>query len=193
MVTSDAGARAAEGPTEQAEFDVLFLSHYQSVYRVLYRIVGSSDEAEDLAQETFLRLYRQRFAGDREHYVRAWLFRVATNLAYNALRGRRHLEQRETVATLREPPGADQEMDPVRWAERSEARQEVRRALAELPARQAQLLLLRHAGLSYRELAAALEVAPGSVGTLLARATTAFQEAYRRQSHLSGRGEGDEM
>jgi RNA polymerase sigma-70 factor, ECF subfamily len=150
MVTSDAGARSAESPTEQAEFDTLFLSHYQSVYRVLYRIVGSSDEAEDLAQETFLRLYRQRFAGDRQHYVRAWLLRVATNLAYNALRGRRRQERRDSAVTYGELSEPDQETDPARSAERGEARQEVRRALAELPTRQAQLLLLRHAGLSYR-------------------------------------------
>ncbi|MCX7668548.1 MAG: hypothetical protein N2439_00555, partial [Anaerolineae bacterium] len=58
----------------------------------------------------------------------------------------------------------------------------VRRALARLPQKQAQLLLLRYAGLSYRELADAMEMAPGSVGTLLARAEAAFEQAYRAET-----------
>ena len=57
----------------------------------------------------------------------------------------------------------------------------VRRVLAGLPQKQSELLLLRHAGLSYRELAEALGMAPGSVGTLLARAEAAFEKAYRAQ------------
>jgi RNA polymerase sigma-70 factor (ECF subfamily) len=57
----------------------------------------------------------------------------------------------------------------------------VRRALLKLPQKQGQLLLLRHAGLSYKELAEALQVAPGSVGTLLARAEAAFERAYAEE------------
>ena len=60
-------------------------------------------------------------------------------------------------------------------AERVDA---VRRALAQLPPRDRQLLLLRYAGYSYGEIAAVLDVAPGSVGTMLVRATDAFRKAY---------------
>ncbi|MFQ5343804.1 MAG: sigma factor-like helix-turn-helix DNA-binding protein, partial [Anaerolineae bacterium] len=65
---------------------------------------------------------------------------------------------------------------------RYDERQTVRQVLAGLPPRQAGLLLLRHAGLTYRELAEVLDVVPGSVGTLLARATAAFEQAYRAEA-----------
>jgi len=172
----------------EKDFDELFKAHYEGVYRLLYRIVGTREEAEDLAQETFLRLHRanhlwdrQHVSTDRQHNIRGWLYRVASNLAYNSLRdeGRRQrrLEESARQATVM-LQGQD---DPAEIVVRTDDRRAVRRALAALPQQQAQLLLLRHAGLSYRELAQALEVAPGSVGTLLARAEIAFEKNYLRQ------------
>ena len=79
---------------------------------------------------------------------------------------------------LRGTPGAD----PDEAATRQDERRFVRRVLSELPARQAKLLFLRHAGLSYRELAEAIDVAPGSVGTLLSRAESAFEQAMRNMT-----------
>jgi RNA polymerase sigma-70 factor (ECF subfamily) len=64
---------------------------------------------------------------------------------------------------------------------RAEERARVRAALAQLPERQSQLLLLRHAGLAYTEIAAIVDVAPGSVGTLLARAERAFITEYEME------------
>ncbi|MGH2538738.1 MAG: sigma factor-like helix-turn-helix DNA-binding protein, partial [Candidatus Promineifilaceae bacterium] len=69
---------------------------------------------------------------------------------------------------------------PAESAARRETAERVRRTLARLPERQARLLLLRQMGLSYAELAAACQVAPGSVGTLLARAAAAFRREYGR-------------
>ena len=155
--------------------------------------MGTRHEAEDLAQETFLRLFRSlpqgNFAGgragDSAHNVRAWLYRVATNLAYNAVRGNRRREQREERASASGPAP----QDPSVVAERSSDCYAVRRVLASLPERQSKLLLLRHAGLSYRELAEALDVAPASVGTLLARAHRAFEAAYRQSGAAPQVGE----
>ena len=176
--------RRAEGVSAEPAFDELFLAHFAGVYRLLYRIVGTREEAEDLAQETFLRLHRTPALWStgsdgcaREHDVRAWLYRVATNLAYNALRGQARRSRRQEAVFERDLPG-EGTLDPADAAERRDERLAVRRALARLPERQAQLLLLRHAGLSYRELAEALGLAPGSVGTLLARAEAAFESAY---------------
>ena len=177
----------------EKEFDELFKTHYEGVYRLLYRIVGTREEAEDLAQETFLRLHRAghlwdrpRRTDDRQHNIRGWLYRVASNLAYNALRseGRRLRRQEETArqATVT-TRGED---DPVELVVRTDERQAVRRTLATLPQQQAQLLLLRHAGLSYRELAETLGVAPGSIGTLLARAENAFERSYARSTPGQG-------
>jgi RNA polymerase sigma-70 factor, ECF subfamily len=168
------GATTAHAGTD---FDALFLAHYDGVYRLLYRIVGTRDEAEDLAQETFLRLSRQRFGPGREHNVRGWLYAVASNLAFNALRSRGRRQRREKTAFRQ---GEDSgERDPAEAAMQDDERAAVRRTLATLPERHAQILLLRHAGLSYREIADALGMAFGSVGTTLARAEAAFEAAWR--------------
>jgi len=199
-----APARYPEIASEK-DFDELFKAHYEGVYRLLYRMVGTREEAEDLAQETFLRLHQaghlwdpRRLSEslraeprDRPHNIRGWLYRVASNLAYNALRGegRRRRRQEETARqAIVMSRGED---DPAELVVRTDERQAVRQALATLSQRQAQLLLLRHAGLSYRELAEALGVAPGSVGALLARAEIAFEKSYLKQESLPRRaGQG---
>lgn len=186
--------RPAAGQTwDRAEFEALFLSHYEGIYRLLFRMLGSAEEAEDLAQETFLRLYRERSLGEGAQNVRAWLYRVATHLAYNAARERERRERRQRRAAVGDGHLAVGGDDPAEAALRDEEQAAVRRALLSLPRRQAQLLLLYYAGLSYRELATALGVAPGSVGTMLARAKAAFAQAYRTTSHLQDEGGGDEM
>ena len=176
---ADTWTATATGAQAETDFDAQFLAYYEGVYRLLYRIVGTREEAEDLAQETFVRLARQRFGAGREHNLRGWLYAVASNLAFNALRGRGRRQRREeTVFRQADPRG---EPDPAEAALRDDERAAVRRTLAALPQRQAQLLMLRHSGLSYREIAAALGMAPRSVGALLARAEAAFEAAWRKQ------------
>ena len=176
QMTTDALRIGSVTSRSEFDFDELFLTHYQGVFRLVYRIVGTREAAEDLAQEAFLRLAQQRFSPGREHNVRAWLYKVATNLAYNALRGEaRRTRRQERVSDLAD----EAEADPTETVVRADEQVAVRRALARLPEKQARLLLLRHAGLSYREVAEALDIAPGSVGTLLARAEAAFEKAYR--------------
>jgi RNA polymerase sigma-70 factor (ECF subfamily) len=178
-MATDTWQRIAPRSWDEAEFEALFQAHYDGIYRLLYRIVGTQEEAEDLAQETFLRLYRQRFPKGRKHNVRAWLYRVATNLAYNALRGRARRKRRQETIARQEQAVKEQVFDPVEAAVRSEERQAVHRALLSLAPRKAKTLLLYYAGLSYRELAEALNIASGSVGTLLARAKKDFAAAYQ--------------
>jgi RNA polymerase sigma-70 factor (ECF subfamily) len=69
--------------------------------------------------------------------------------------------------------------NPIREVERVEERVRVRTVLAGMKVRDAQLLLLRNTGLSYKEVAEIVDIAPSSVGTLLARAEKAFEERYR--------------
>jgi RNA polymerase sigma-70 factor, ECF subfamily len=175
------------------DFDALFLAHYDTVYRLAYRIAGTREEAEDLSQEAFLRLHRApqiwdaRQGASGQQNVAGWLYRVVTNLAYNALRGQGRRQRRETAVSRPAVSGPDAasaaaDDDPAGQALRDDERETVRLALLRLPERQAQLLLLRYAGLSYREVAAALDIAPGSVGTLLARAEAAFERVYRETS-----------
>ena len=167
-------------------FDALFRRHYQRIYQVLYRLVG--DEAEDLAQEVFLRLYRRPpRASDSD--VGAWLYRVATHLGYNALRskGRRELYRDILGAVTGGLGWRRAETYPEAALEGKEERYQVRAVLRRLKKRQATILVLRYSGLSYREMADVLGIAPGSVGTLLARAEHAFRLAYEQRIDRGGR------
>lgn len=175
VTDSDAALLERLRSGDSTAFEELFLRHYPAVYRVLYGVVGSAHEAEDLAQETFIALYQQPPRLDGSGALGGWLYRVAVNRAYNALRSNQRLQHR--LERL-EP---EQQSDPQAEYIRREERERVRAALARLPERTAKLLLLRYAGLSYAEIAAALGVAPSSVGTLLARAERAFLEYYQRR------------
>jgi RNA polymerase sigma-70 factor (ECF subfamily) len=152
-----------------------FEAYWSPVCRVLYRLLGDWDEAEEQALEVFYRLHR-RPPRDRDR-LRSWLYRVATRAGLNALRARsrrRRYEQEAGILRLQQAS-----LDPAVEIERRDQGRRVRRVLAELRPRQAQLLILRYSGLSYAELADAMNVAPGSVGTMLARAERAFERRYR--------------
>ncbi len=81
-------ATRATRSSPEATFETLFHQHYADVYRLLFRMTGTREEAEDLAQETFLRLHRAPHLWHGAQNVRGWLYRVAVNLTYNAARGR---------------------------------------------------------------------------------------------------------
>ena len=156
-------------------FATLFLRHYSAVHAILYRLLGNAEEAEDVAQEVFLKLYQHPLVGTREHNLRAWLYRVATNLGYNALRaGRRRQERQER--SEREPQA--EVADPVALTLAREERETVREVLGRLSQPQQACLILRYQGLSYAEVAEVLQVSPSSVGTLLARAEAEFKRHY---------------
>jgi len=167
---------------DQASFEALFHRHYQRVYYLLYRLVGNRQEAEELAQDVFMRLYQRPLR--RGNNVGGWLYRVATNMGYNALRGKKRRGRREEAVMADTPltaPSAAAE------GERRATRAEVRTTLARLKPRQGQLLLLRQMGFSYKELAVVLGVSPNSIGTLLARAEKAFRKAYEGDRVLGER------
>jgi RNA polymerase sigma-70 factor (ECF subfamily) len=158
---------------DEASFEALFARHYDFVYGVLYRLTGERQRAEDLAQDVFLQLYRKPLRDTRN--VAGWLYRTATNMGYNALRAEQRRLRHERAGA---PHERDAIGDPPEEAERRAQAKRVRHALARIAPRAAKLLVLREVGLSYRELAEAVGVAPGSVGTLLARAADAFRAAY---------------
>ncbi len=157
--------------TDTPAFDDLFLEHYDRVYGILYRLVGTRAEAEDLAQEVFLKLHQKPPRHDEN--ISGWLYRVATNMGYNALRSRkrRWSWQRWLV---KDELGSD----PAETVVENETAAAVRAALAKLPPKQGQLLLLRQMGLSYAELAEACDINPASVGKQLSRATEKFRAHY---------------
>ena len=125
----------------------------------------------------------------------AWLSRVAVNVGYNALRR----ERRRTRGTDAAQAAAQAELaanrstcDTEACAARREAQRRVRAVLRRIGKRQAAILVLRHSGLSYREIAGAIGVAPGSVGTLLARAERAFRRAHERMYPSTVGPDGDQ-
>lgn len=158
---------------DEDSFEALFQRHYDMVYGVLFRLTGTRDEAEDLLQEVFLRLYQRPLR--HSDNVTGWLYRVAVNAGYNALRADHRRTRREQRAAAGESTTVSGPEDEV---SRQEARQRVQRALARISPRGAKLLVLRETGFSYREMAQIVGVAPGSVGTLLARAQESFAKAF---------------
>lgn len=163
-----AGHRIAEG-----EFNTLYERLQPSLWRYVHRLVGDADATDDIAQEAFVRLIgRPDLHGDS---ARLWLFTVATNLVRD--RGRTVSRRKRLLTATPVVPEAPP--PPSERAERAERVRAVREALRELPERDRHLLLMREEGFSYREIAEVVGVAPGSVGTLIARAIRRFTAVYR--------------
>lgn len=159
----------------EVEFEAAFSEHYTRVYGVLFRLLGNRAEAEDLTVEAFWRLW-ERAPRHREN-LGGWLYRVAMRLGYNALRASRRRERYELEAGY-EALEVNSSPDPSQSVETLQERRRVREVLSQMKDRDAQLLILRHSGFSYREIAGILGIAPGSVGTLLARAEAEFEQHY---------------
>lgn len=158
---------------DPTSFGELYERLQPSLVRYLERLTGDGDVAQDVSQEAFLRLLRRSdLTGDD---ARLWIFTVATNLVRDygrsVVRRKRILTARPVVPNA--PPTPDLE------AERNERVSLVRLALRQLPERDQQLLLMREEGFRYQEMAEAVGVAPGSVGTLIARALKKFAAVYR--------------
>ncbi|HZU13296.1 MAG TPA: sigma-70 family RNA polymerase sigma factor [Chloroflexota bacterium] len=153
-----------------SDFDRLFLREYRRVAAIAYRIVGDADEAEDVAQDVFCSFYRRH--DPAAPYAAPWLYRAAAHTALNAIRGKRRRSRREQLAE--DPPAVDD--DPQQLVVDAERRREVRAAMARLSERSASVLALRYSGLSYGEVAEALGVKIGQVGTLLRRAEAALKK-----------------
>ena len=178
-----AAARPAE-PHERAapasatslfdrQFRRVFEERFASLFRYVDRWCGDQALASDVAQETFIRLYRR---GQLPDDLGAWLVSVANNLLRDE---RRRVARRERLlgrfAGGAEAQRAEATIEAELHAE--DRRRVVRRALDVLSARDRSLLLLRHEGCSYRDLAKALHIRESSVGALLARARERFRVA----------------
>lgn len=162
------------------EFEAVFAAHYARLAARLRVLAG--DRAEDIAQEAFARLYRQP-PPDRAQ-LGAWLHRVASRAAIDLLRAQQRRAKYEIAAARQAPSAANPDAEQAALAAERQAC--VRACLAALAPRQAQLVWLRHAGGSYREIAAAMGVQVTSVGALLARAEAAFARAWQRQALRRG-------
>ena len=178
MEPAAAGARDERAASTRFEeqWTQLFDAHYARLFRYLDRLSGDPDLAADLVQETFIRLYRRNTLPDRPE---AWLITVALNLFRNVRstvsRRARLLSVVRAIGVHSDPPVSP---GPSVAGAGAEPARRVREALATLPEREQNLLLLRAEGFSYHDIASALGLNEASVGTLLARARNAFCRAF---------------
>ncbi|MCG8469470.1 MAG: sigma-70 family RNA polymerase sigma factor [Gemmatimonadetes bacterium] len=151
----------------------VYAQTYKDLVRFLVGKVWDRERAQDLAQETFVRALRHE-----PDNPRAWLFSVAANLARDeartAVRRRGHLTLLENEA---EAEGTVESEAPARL-EDAETRRQVERAMERLSERDREVLLLWSAGNSYGDIAEITKLAPGAIGTTLARARARLLAAY---------------
>ena len=156
-------------------FERLFKDEYARVVAIANRVLADRQEAEDVAQEVFVDFHRLHRAD--APYAAPWLHRAAANTALNAVRSRTRRARREANYGALEVPSS---VDPADVAETKEQRQLVRAALGRIPQKGATVLALRYGGLSYAEVAQALGVNIGQIGTLLRRAEAALRREVER-------------
>ena len=170
-----------------ASFAILLEKHRSPVVHFLYRMVQNQAIAEELAQEAFLRVYRSRGSYEPTAKFTTWLFRIATHLALNSLRDRKHERSEERLDKY---PG---DVPPRQVPDRSpsveqtmvyEARfEEVRRAIAALPHKQrAAVLMHKYEEMEYSQIAKVLNCSESAVKSLLFRA---YEALRARLAHMA--------
>lgn len=169
--------KLSKSRSDQA-FESIFHEYWNSIHRLLTRMVTDPAEAEDLALETFYRLYKYHPSQHETLNIRGWLYKVASNLALQSIRSFKRREHYEIHA------GKDalveaQDDQPQKVVAEKEDRDIVRLALGQMNSRQAELLIMRHSGMAYKDIAAALNLSPSSIGPLLLRAEREFEQCYR--------------
>jgi RNA polymerase sigma-70 factor (ECF subfamily) len=166
----DCVRRAQAG--DRTAYSILVRRHQASLHRHLARMVGSSDEALELAQETFVRAWQALPRWEPGAQFRTWLFRIASNAALDVVRRRKTVEFIPLDDAFE---AADTAAGPERLAQ---AAQEVRRleaALARLAPEHREVLLLREVeDMSYEEIGRVLAIAEGTVKSRIARARAAL-------------------
>ena len=168
-----AEARAAE---QAWSFERIYDEFKTPIYNYIYHLVGNREQADDLTQDTFLKAFKALPKMDASLKLSAWLYRIATNTAYDALRRRKLISWLPWQDLDHEP--ADMESpDPQETIETTEL---VRQALSQMPhTYRAALLLYTQEGFSYKEIAEALNIAESGVKMYLSRARQSFREHYR--------------
>ena len=183
-------ARRAARADPQA-WDEIVERYGERIYNLAYRFAGRPEEAEDLTQEIFLKLYRQlhRYRGDVP--LLAWALRLSRNLCIDHYRHHRARRRSETVddEALRHQPAGD---DPTKRSRTRERRRLVHQVLAEMPQGQASVVMLRDLqGLSYQEIAGFYEVPVGTVKSRLNRARRELTSRLEERLGLGGAAPSD--
>lgn len=158
-------------------FRVLVQSYMKQAYDIAYSILGNHDDADDVAQESFVNVHRSVAGFRGESEFSTWLFRIVKNCALNRLKQRKRKQEREVDLTT-----VDSEMVGVNAGivNLDDSRLFVERALHELPTLQRAVVMLRHInGLSTRQVSTILECSEGTVKTHLHRGLKSMKEKLR--------------
>ena len=158
-------AQAQEGSHEA--FRILVDRHMKQAYNLAYGFVLDHDDAEDVAQESFVRAFQSLRSFRFESEFSTWLYRIVHNVALNRVRQKKTKSGREVDLDY---PGADRADDETKVTEQADMRLHLERALHELPTLQRSVVLLRHLeGLSTRQVSQILGCTEGTVKTHLHR------------------------
>ncbi len=173
---SDLEERLRRG--EPRAFEDLVIAHQHRVFGVALRMLRNRSEAEEIAQEVFLRVHRavEDFRGEAK--LSTWLYAITSRLCLNRLASGERRMAREGEESLERLRG---DADPAAHVERVELEAALQRAITELPEERRIVVVLRDfEGLSYEEIAAALDLPLGTVRSRLHRARTDLKEKLER-------------
>jgi len=173
---------------DAAAWEQIVREHQQPVFRLAYLILGDADEAEDIAQEAFIRAYRSLGGFDADRPLRPWLLRIATNLAYNRQRGAgRYLRALQRL--LLNTPGRPSVPQRVEQSEEAGALWDAVRRLR--PPDQQGIYLRYYLDCSENESAEALGIPAGTVKSRLHRALARLRAVMEMESAGNGQEEND--
>ena len=174
---------AANGDT--AAWEPLMLAHQQAVFRFAYLLLGDPDDAEDIAQETFLRAWKYLRRFDPSRPLRPWLLSIASNLASNKRRSAGRYLAALTRAFRNEPPPANIEERSAQHIESDTLWQ----AVKTLDFTDQQIIYLRYfLELPVSETAQALDIAEGTVKSRLNRALEKLRQIIKQDFPLLSEG-----
>lgn len=166
-------AKANAGDT--AAFEALLLRYEKPIFGYLVRLVGTKDDAADLTQDTFVKLYHHLHGADTRKHFRSWLYTIATRTAYDWFRKKKRMRL-SSLEETGELPETIEDNDAYTYIEAKERAARLDEALAALhPTHRAVLLLFYKENLSYEEIARTLDAPINTVKTHLHRAKKALR------------------
>src|SRR6202790_2437493 len=167
---------------DQSAWDVIVRQHWRKVFNVAYKFVGKHDEAEDLAQDIFLKVFKSLDTFDRRANFQTWLVSVSRNLCidhYRSVRKERETINRDVDAGELSPASPDE--SPVAAIEQRDRVILLRQALAALPASLRTAVLMRDIQeMSYQEIADTLRLPEGTVKSRINRGRSELGRQIRR-------------
>ena len=167
-----------------AAFENIVRHYSTAIYNFAYRFIYDRDEAHDLAQEVFLRLYVNLREFDATRPFRPWFYRLATNVCINATRGRKRRPRVEDPEFLAQRPDNGRAGDPAQVAAIRDDVAAVQQAVAQLPEEYRTVVVLRYLeDMSCQDVAATMDIPVGTVKTWLFRAREMLRDRMKAREN----------